>query len=311
MSNRIVISTGDPAGCGPLITLKALANLRLPKAKYILVGDKKILDTIAVPLKTYRNIELVDAGTKGIAKIKKGRLSTLAGEASLSYIKEALKLIKRERIFALVTAPVSKEAVQRILPGFVGHTEYCAQFFRVKKFCMLMASDALRVVLLTRHIPLREVSPYLSLKVIKETAELVYIFLREKYKIAHPKIAVASVNPHAGIDTFLEKEERVIVRAIRLCKNKIYGPYPSDTLFVPERLKQFHCILCAYHDQGMIPFKLLSFKSGVNITLGLPIIRTSPAHGVAFDAVREKRHLIYTSMEEAIRCAYRLAYEKK
>ena len=175
----------------------------------------------------------------------------------------------------------------------------------------MMVSSTLKVVLLTRHIPLRDVPSHISPGLVKDTVELVDTFLKNKFKIPHPKIAITSINPHAGAHTFMGKEERVIAKAIGLSTRKIYGPFPCDTLFVPERIREFDCILCGYHDQGMIPFKLLSFKTGVNVTVGLPVIRTSPAHGVAFDAVKKKKPLMYTSMEEAIKCAYRLAYEKK
>ena len=306
MSRRVVITIGDPAGCGPVITVKALGRLSLPGAKYIVIADKKILDAISVPAQTYRKVDIIDVMTPGIMGMEKGQVSELAGRASLNYLEKALAVMKREDISSLVTAPVSKEAVQLVCPGFTGHTEYLAGFFKVSRFCMLMVSPSLKVALLTRHIPLGQVPLKITARLVTDTAELVYGFLKNKLKVSRPKIAVAGVNPHAGVDTFLGKEEQVIAKAIAACKIKFYGPYPSDTLFIPQRLKEFDCVLCSYHDQGMIPFKLLSFTDGVNVTVGLPVTRTSPAHGVAFDAIKKKESLMSTSMEEAIKYAYRI-----
>lgn len=307
----MIITSGDPAGCGPYITLKSLENLNLSGAVFLVVGDKSVLEKVPGSAKVLRRIEMIDCRTSGISRLKKGRISELAGRASLDYLETALDLALKEKVQALVTAPVSKEAVQLVLPEFSGHTEYLAGFFAVKKFCMLMASPRLNVVLLTRHIPLRDVPQALTSKIITETVDLVYSFLKTRCALSRPKIAVTSLNPHAGKDTFFDHEERVIARAVALRRNKLSGPFPSDTIFIPERMKQFDCILCCYHDQGMIPFKLLSFADGVNVTLGLPLIRTSPAHGTAFDAVRRRAPLASSSMEAAIRYACRCAYAKK
>jgi 4-hydroxythreonine-4-phosphate dehydrogenase len=126
-------------------------------------------------------------------------------------------------------------------------------------------------------------------------------------KIKKPKIVISSFNPHAGIDTFLGKEEKIIKSAMNKCEHKIYGPYPADTLFLKNKIKDYDCIICLYHDQAMIPFKLLSFKQGVNLTIGLPIIRTSPAHGVAFDLIRKAKRPLHHSMLEAIKLSAKLS----
>lgn len=309
MNKKIVITGGDPAGCGPRLVWQSLQSVSRRGVDYVIVGDKKIFDKVFSGKKNFQNVEFVDCRTPGISSLTRGKATFLSGKASLSYIDTALKLIAEEKIPALVTAPVSKEAVGRIYAGFSGHTEYLADFFKIKKFCMMMDSPAIRTVLLTRHIPLKKVPKALSEKIIIDTAELVYSFLSRRAAVRQPRIALASVNPHAGRDTFLGEEEKIMVRAIKKSRKKIYGPFPSDTLFAPLRSKQFDCILCAYHDQGMIPFKLLSFSRGVNVTIGLPIVRTSPAHGTAYDAVRKKMPLFSTSMEAALRSARRYAYE--
>lgn len=304
MSKKVVITIGDPAGCGPYITLKAIENFRRKDIKFIIVGGKKIIEKIPSFSKVKKRIEIVDIDTS--SRIKKGYISKKAGKASLNYLKEALFLIKKENIKALVTAPVSKEAIKLIEPRFSGHTEFLADFFKVKNFAMMMVGE-IKVVPFTRHIPLRDVSENISKKDLVRLINLVYESLKEKFGIKRPKIALASINPHAGVNTFLDKEEKIMVSAIEECKNA-EGPYPADSLFSLKNLKKFDCIICGYHDQAMIPFKIFSFEKGVNLTLGLPIIRTSPAHGVAFEAIRREQPLFFTSMLEAIKLAVKLAF---
>lgn len=306
MSKKVVITLGDPAGCGPYITLKAIENFRRKDIKFIVVGDKKIIEKIAGFSKVKKKVEIVDLNTPSIEKIKKGYISKKAGQVSFNYLKKALFLIKKEKIKALVTAPVSKEAIKLVDPQFSGHTEFLADFFKVKNFAMMMVGR-IKVVPFTRHIPLRDVSENISKKDLVKLINLVYESLKEKFGIKRPKIALASINPHAGVDTFLDKEEKIMVSAIEECKNA-EGPYPADSLFTLKNLKKFDCIICGYHDQAMIPFKIFSFKKGVNLTLGLPIIRTSPSHGVAYEAIRKGQSLFFTSMLEAIKLAVRLAF---
>ncbi|MCM8823252.1 MAG: 4-hydroxythreonine-4-phosphate dehydrogenase PdxA [Candidatus Omnitrophica bacterium] len=301
MIRKIVITIGDPSGCGAFITVKAIEALRGKKTLFFIVGDKLILERIRGFKKLCGKIELIDLSTPQIDKIKPGFISYLNGQASLNYLNEALKIIEREKINALVTAPVSKEAIQLVEPSFQGHTEYLAKHFGVNNFAMMMVSPLLKVVLLTRHILLREVSNKLNYDDIKDNLELIYDFLQKKFKIKNPKVVFASFNPHAGIDTFLEREEKIIKQAIEGFGKPVYGPYPADTMFLRNKLKKFDCVIALYHDQAMIPFKLLSFDKGVNLTIGLPIIRTSPAHGVAFDLMRKKIAPSHLSMLEAIK----------
>jgi 4-hydroxythreonine-4-phosphate dehydrogenase len=300
---KVIITIGDPAGCGPLITCEAIYRLRKKDVDFFVVADEKILKRVSFYKKIKDRINLIDLNTPKIEKIKEGYPSKLGGKASLEYLKKALEIMKNKNITRLVTAPLSKEAVKLNFPSFCGHTEYLADRFKVKNFAMMMVSKKMKVVLFSRHIPLREV-------VIKEkeylaTLKLVYSSLRSLFGIKKPKICIASFNPHAGIDTFLDREEKAILKVIKRLKNKVYGPYPSDTIFIKENFKKYHCIVASYHDQGMIPFKMVSLKEGVNLTLGLPIIRTSPAHGVAYEAVK-KRKVFSSSMIEAIKLALKL-----
>ncbi|MBU2265826.1 MAG: 4-hydroxythreonine-4-phosphate dehydrogenase PdxA, partial [Candidatus Omnitrophica bacterium] len=202
--------------------------------------------------------------------------------------------------------PLSKEAVQSIKKKFSGHTEYLQDHFRAAQVEMMMVSKQLKVVLLTRHTVLRKAGALINSKDVAKTLELVYTSLKQQFKIKKPRIVLASFNPHAGVDTFLEKEEKEIVSGISKFKGKTYGPYPADSLFTKDNLKLYDCVISTYHDQAMIPFKLLSMKDGINLTLGLPVIRTSPAHGPAFDLIRQDKKPFSSSMLEAIKLAVQL-----
>lgn len=306
MSNKqgenVVITLGDPSGCGPEITFRALNSIIDLPVNFWVVGDRYIAEQIPEYQPIKNRISFLNSSTKDIEKIKRGSISKLAGQASLNYLEKALSLISKNGYKRLVTAPVSKEAVSLIRPGFSGHTEFLRDYFKLDQVVMLMFSQKIKTVLLTRHIQLDKIKDVLSKDFVLNTINLTYSFFKKQLKIDKPNIAVASVNPHAGRDTFMDREEKIITTAIDESEKNIYGPYPADTLFTKDNLKKFDCIIAAYHDQGMIPFKLLSFSSGVNITLGLPIVRTSPDHGVAYDLVKSNPEAIFhSSMEEAIK----------
>lgn len=304
----VVISMGDPAGCGPQITFAAIRSLAERKIDFWVVGDRYVAERFSDYRKLKKRIIFIDTKTKGIAKIKKGVISKLGGQASLSYLEKALEVIKEKKIKSLVTAPVSKEAIGLILPKFSGHTEFLAEKLKTKKIAMMMASPKLKVVLLTRHHLLKKVSLLVRKKTVLDTLSLTYSFLEGKMQVKKPKIALAAFNPHAGVNTFMGPEEKIMLKAASEFYGRVYGPYPSDSLFREFALKKFDAIVAAYHDQAMIPFKLLSLHRGINITLGLPIVRTSPDHGVAFDLAKEKPDLIFsTSMRAAILTAVRLS----
>ncbi|MFH1768544.1 MAG: 4-hydroxythreonine-4-phosphate dehydrogenase PdxA [Candidatus Omnitrophota bacterium] len=308
MSKKIVVTIGDPAGCGPIITLKAIEEFGR-KAKFFVVGDKVILDKISLIKKLARRLVIVDVNTPEVKRVAKGFPSRLSGSAALNYLKRALEIVDREKAKALVTAPLSKEAVRYSCRHFRGHTEFLAAYFGVKRFAMMMVHDSFRVVLLTRHVLTRQVSAMITKELVFHTADLVGDFLRKSFKIKKPAIVMASFNPHAGVDTFLAKEEETIAAGIKESRYKISGPYPADTVFLPDRIFSYDCAIACFHDQAMIPFKLLSIKKGVNLTVGLPIIRTSPSHGVAFDLIRKGKTPFHSSMREAIGLAYNLSYE--
>ncbi len=299
---EIIVTSGDPAGCGPYIILKSISELKKTYADFFIIGDSCVYEAYPLYKKIRQRINFVDVKTVGIGSLKKGALSKLSGKASLNYLRAALDLSKKLKVKRIVTAPLSKEAVKLNLPGFCGHTEFFASHFKTSRFAMLMASPRINVAIITRHISLRDVSSSISRKNIVDTVSLVYDFLK-KQRNRKPKIAISAVNPHSGEKTFIGREERKILNAIKHLKFKIYGPYPADTLFIEANYKLYDCIICAYHDQAMIPFKLLSFRDGVNITLGLPIVRTSPVHGVAYDLINQKKNPDHFSMKAAINLA--------
>lgn len=304
---NIVITLGDPSGCGPEVTFRALNSIIDKSVHFWVVGDKYIAEQIPEYQQIKNKISFLNVSTKNIEKIKRGSVSRLAGEASLKYLEKALNFISQNEYKHLVTAPVSKEAISLVKPGFSGHTELLRDYFKLDQVAMMMFSQKMRTVLLTRHIQLNKIKDVLNKNFVLKTIDLTYSFLKNQLKINKPDIALASVNPHAGIDTFMEPEEKIIKAAIDEFKEDVYGPYPADSLFTKDNLKRFDCIIASYHDQGMIPFKLLSFSSGVNLTLGLPIIRTSPDHGVAHNLVKNAPEKIFhSSMEEAIRRALEL-----
>lgn len=304
---RVVISSGDPAGCGPYVTLKSIAILTHKAYDFFVVGDRYIFERIPLYVKIRHRFNFIDLKTPRIKKVKVGYPCRIGGQAALGYLKMALALSKELKINRLVTAPLSKEAVKLIDSRFRGHTEFLAHYFSIKHVEMMMVSSRLRIILLTRHLPLGNVSSAIKKDSILKTLHLVYDSLRKIFKIQNPRLAITSLNPHAGIHTFLGKEECEILSAIKIFKKPVIGPLPSDTIFADINLKKYDCIICLYHDQGMIPFKLLSFREGVNLTLGLPIIRTSPAHGVAFEVMRRGDIPFHSSMVEAIKLAARLS----
>lgn len=262
MKTRIAITLGDPAGIGPEIVVKALRDPRIKRA-----CDPVVLGSCA--------------------RVTMGRPSRQAGLAALEALREGLFLVQSKHVDALVTAPVSKEAFHLAGHGLPGHTEWLARESRAPRSAMLMVSGPMRALLLTRHLPLSQVSRALTSRLIQEAAELSYEFLTTSAKIRRPKMVACGVNPHAGDHGLIgREEERLYVPALRALKKRripVVGPVPADTAFTHMAQGRYDLALAAYHDQGMIPLKLYSPERLVNITVGLPFIRTSPGHGTAYD----------------------------
>lgn len=305
----IGITMGDPSGIGPEVILKALNNPSINRlANYLVIGDKFVLSRAS--RKTLpRNVKLIDLANVNHKAFSFGKIKAEYGFASMEYINFALNLLKRKSIDCLVTAPISKEAAN--LGGYkiTGHTEYLAKKTNSKRFEMMLLARSLRTVTVTRHLPLKEVSKELKSKDIYQAIALVYQALKRYFLIKRPKIAVSALNPHLGEHGLLGKEEKTkIIPAIEKAKKKfhaVFGPLASDVIFHDAIKGQYDAIVVMYHDQSLIPLKTLFPNQAVNLTIGLPFVRTSPCHGTAFD-IAGKNIADPASMIEAIKLADKL-----
>jgi len=307
-NKTIGITLGDPLGIGPEIAAKALRLLSVNSlANYVLIGDFEIFKQYLKHIP--KNCSFVDLKSNvDLGKI--GKASTKSAKASYIYLKTAVELIKKNMISSLVTAPVCKETIAQTQKNFVGHTEFLADAFKVKKFGMLFVGGDAKTILVTRHIPLKQVSKSITTKKVSETLQLANKSLKEQFRINNPKIAVCGLNPHAGEGGAIGKEEiDHIVPAIKQANNcgiAAFGPFAADTLFSPVTARAYDCVVAMYHDQGLIPVKTLAINKLVNFTVGLPFIRTSPAHGTAFN-IAGKNKADPSSMIEAIKLAAKLS----
>ena len=303
---------GDPSGIGPEIIAKALRSKRVKNlADFTVIGDAFVfsqLSALSSQLSAFRFIDLKNVPRKNF---KFGKVRAEYGRAAWEYLEKALGLIKVKRADCLVTCPVNKEALKLAGCDYRGHTEYIAEYFRAKDAVMMLFNRKFRVSLVTRHIPLKDVSRSLSKERIFKTISGTANGLSSLFGIYHPKIAVCGLNPHASDNGAIgEEEKRSIIPAIKKAKDQgilASGPYPADTLF--SKAGEFDCMLAMYHDQGLIPLKLAGFKEAVNVTLGLPFVRTSPAHGTAFNIAGKNAasaESLIQAIKTAIQCAQNL-----
>ena len=283
---RIAITLGDPAGIGPEIARKASA-------------DPRVLEVC----------EPVLYGPPDVAAFEPGRLSAAAGRAAYNAIVHAVDDAMAGRVDAIATAPINKEAFALAGLPWPGHTELLAFLTAAPSVAMMFYAEALRVVLATIHVPLADVATLLTRP---ELDRVVRLTARElpRFGFASPRIAVCGLNPHAGEKGVLGREEAAVhepvVAACRADGLDVTGPFPADTVFVRAARGEFDAVVACYHDQGLIPVKLLAFGTAVNVTLGLPVIRTSVDHGTAFD-IAGRDVADPGSLVEAVRLAARLA----
>jgi 4-hydroxythreonine-4-phosphate dehydrogenase len=276
----ILLTMGEPAGIGPEIAIAAFRELggHIGKRALKLVGDSDVLHGYA---------ELTaDAviATKARAERTPGKPDVKNAAAVIEAIEASVRAALDGTAAAVVTAPINKAVLMQAGFGFPGHTEFLGALTDTKTPVMMLASDQLRVVPLTIHIPLAHVPQAITTASIVETAEIVLAGLALDFRIARPRLAIAGLNPHPG--EFGDEDMRLIAPAVEHLKARghdVRGPLPADTLFHEAARATYDAALCMYHDQALIPIKTLSFWDGVNVTLGLPIIRTSPDHGTAFD----------------------------
>jgi 4-hydroxythreonine-4-phosphate dehydrogenase len=286
---RIAITAGDPAGIGPEIAVRA-------------AQDPEVL-SICDPI-------IYGPSTPSeIAAFPQGRISAEAGRASYDAVVRAVEDALAGRVDAIATAPINKAAFAAAGLPWKGHTDLLAHLTGAPRGVMMFHSDTLRVVLATVHIPLAAVPGAVTSELIEDVVSLTASEL-PRFGIATPRLAVAGLNPHAGEEGLLgDEDERVLRPAIARCAARgidVRGPFPADTVFVRAMRGEFDVVVACYHDQGLIPVKMAAFGRAVNVTLGLPIIRTSVDHGTAFD-IAGKGMADASSMIEAVKLAARLA----
>jgi len=324
----IAVTMGDPAGIGPELCLRLLSDSSLGRvATPVVVGSVALLARVArrtgfpalgvsIGLDAWRQRPVarsplvIDVGDCGADRIRPGRVQKAAGMAARVCVDAAIAEATAGRVAAIVTAPIHKEAWSLAGVRFAGHTEYLAAMTGARRYCMTMASDRIVVSLVTTHAAIRAVPDVVQSAAVFDTIALTREALRRLLG-REPRIAVLALNPHGGEGgLFGDEDRRCIVPGIRRAVRRGYrveGPLPSDTAFLPARLRATDAYVAMYHDQGLIPFKMLAFETGVNVTLGLPIVRVSPDHGTAFD-IAWKGKASPTSMFAAVRWAARLSH---
>ena len=285
---RIAITVGDPSGIGPEISLKAAEDARVQAAgEVVLYGPTTDAELAAFP---------------------SGKVTAEAGRSAYQTIKRAVSDVQAGRADALVTAPINKEAFAEAGLPWRGHTELLAHLTGAPRVAMMFYSEVLRVVLATVHVPLADVTALLTPDRLEATIRLTAAEL-PRFGFPNPRLAMAGLNPHAGEHGLLGREDEQILRpAVEVCRQagiNVVGPLPADTLFVSATRGEYDAVVACYHDQGLIPAKLVAFGRTVNVTLGLPIVRTSVDHGTAFDISRQGI-ADPSSMVEAILLAARL-----
>ena len=305
---RCAITMGDPSGIGAEVILKALGTPGLSKsADFTVIGDRRVFEKCqSVKVSKYHDFVVIDLRNVPQKGFRFGKVRPEYGKAAMEYLQKGLELIKSHKIDCLVTAPLNKKAVSLLGYHFSGQTEYIARTFQVRDAVMMLFNKKLRVVLVTRHIPLKDVAKGLSAEKISKVISTTALGLKSLFGIKKPKLSICGLNPHASDSGVMGSEERkLIIPAMAMAERlgiKVKGPYPADTIFQKAKAGNYDCIVCMYHDQGLIPLKLSGFQEVVNITLGLPFVRTSPGHGTAFD-IAGRNHADPASMIRAIQAA--------
>jgi 4-hydroxythreonine-4-phosphate dehydrogenase len=305
---KIGISHGDINGIGYEVIMKTLMDARiLEMCTPIVYGSPKVaayhrkaLNINNFNFNNIQNASEADPRRANIInciddniRVELGKSSELAGESSYMALERSVNDLKAGEIDALITAPINKDNIQSEKFNFPGHTEFLAQQFNTDNYLMLMVSELMKIGVVTTHVPLSKVTELITKEAILNKLRIMDRSLEQDFSIKSPRIAVLGLNPHAGDGGLLGSEEKeIIIPAIERAKKEgilALGPYPSDGFFGSGDYTKFDAILAMYHDQGLTPFKLASFEKGVNYTAGLPFIRTSPAHGTAFDIAGEDK----------------------
>ncbi len=293
---------GDINGIGPELIIKTLSDNRILEfcTPVVFANNKlfnfyrKNLPDINFTFNSIKDASRINSKQVNVyncweeeMNINPGQLSDEAGKYAIESLSIAAGALKNEKIDGLITAPIHKKNIQSETFNFPGHTPYLKDLFNVKEVAMFMVAENMRVALLTEHVPLKDVSQYITKENIISKLQVINESLKKDFGINNPTIAVLGLNPHAGDEGLLGKEEQEIISpAIKEAKQKgmmCFGPFAADAFFARGQHEKFDAVLALYHDQGLIPFKSLAFGEGVNYTAGLAGVRTSPDHGVAFD----------------------------
>lgn len=322
----IGVTMGDPSGIGPEIILKSYLHPLINEMSIMVIGDFKILEKCAKMLDiksfTLNKIERVedfiysdsvlnvlDMDLINIDDFQPGKVQATCGNAAFQYVKKAVELANKKEIISIATAPLNKEAMHKAGHNFPGHTEILAHYTNTEDYAMLLYDSKLSVIHVSTHVSLKEAIEQLKSERVEKVIQLADNYMNRIVK-RKPKIAVAGINPHAGENGLFGNEEiNIINPAVKKMKNlgiNVEGAVPPDTAFLKAVEGNYDIVVAMYHDQGHIPLKLLGFHSGVNITAGLPIIRTSVDHGTAFEIAWQGKAK-ENSMVEAIKLAEALS----
>lgn len=322
----IGITMGDPSGIGPEIILKSFSKSSIKKNRILVIGDFNIMQAAHSILKiksfelkrvrsvtecvyNERTLNILDLPLINMKEFQPGKVQAASGNAAFECIRKAVDLVKNKEIDAIVTAPLNKEALNEAGHQYPGHTEILASLSGTKDFAMLLCSGKLNVIHISTHISLLKAVIKLRKERIEKVVELADGAMAKLIR-RRPVIAVAGLNPHSGENGLFGNEEiREIIPAIENMRQKgfiVEGPVPPDTVFLQAVKGKYDVVVAMYHDQGHIPLKLIGFKSGVNVTVGLPFIRTSVDHGTAFEIAWQGK-ASESSMTEALRLAIKMA----
>ena len=322
--SKFVFTCGDINGIGPEIVVKTINSIsRQSDNKYLFICPENIFNkTIHKTkpsfqyeiLKNYNNpnpyaVTILDIGNY---KANQGIPTFHSGKASFEAIKLSFKLAIIKKADAIITAPISKTAISLANINFPGHTEMLAEWSGIKNYVMMFLSEKMNAGLLSIHEPIRKIPGLLTKTKLRETLKVILNCLKKDLNLKKPKIAVLGFNPHAGEGGLIGSEEEEIIKPVikEFKSHYIYGPFPPDAFFAARKYRDYNLVLGMYHDQVLIPFKLLNFSSGVNYTAGLDIIRTSPDHGTAYD-IAGKNSADESSMIEAYHYAKKILKNRK
>ncbi|MGD1076054.1 MAG: 4-hydroxythreonine-4-phosphate dehydrogenase PdxA [Thermodesulfovibrionales bacterium] len=301
---KIALTIGDPGGIGPEVVLKSLSSSDLPKCIPVVIGEASVIREAMKTCSISFAVEVINSpddaslspGTlwlmdlHSLTSFKKKKPDPHNGMACVSYIKKAVELALERKVDSIVTAPISKEALKYGGFPWPGHTEMLAELTATRDYAMMLVGEPLRVILVTIHTALKNVPTLITKETVLKTIRLAKRAC-DMLGIEQPRIAVAGLNPHAGESGIFGKEEiQEIKPALDEARENgivAVGPYPPDTIFHKAYQGDVDIVVCMYHDQGLIPLKMVAFDRGVNVTVGLPIIRTSPDHGTAYDIAWE------------------------